>query len=91
MKSALRVLISGKVQGVFFRATTRDMAASLSLNGYVRNTENGKVEAVFQGKKEDVLRMLEFCRRGPPGSLVKEVISDWIDTEEELAGFEIRY
>jgi len=69
----VRVLISGKVQGVFFRAYTKEKADELGLVGWVRNTKDGRVEAVFEGAKEKVEAMIKWCRKGPPGSKVKKV------------------
>jgi acylphosphatase len=59
------VLVSGKVQGVFFRSSTQDKAEELGLSGWVRNLPDGRVEAVFEGEKEDVDKMVEWCRKGP--------------------------
>jgi acylphosphatase len=87
----LRVLISGNVQGVFFRANTRDRAVKLGLTGWVRNTPDGKVEAVFEGEKERLETVLEFCREGPPGANVDKVDPEWDDYTGEFKGFEIRY
>lgn len=85
-----RVLISGRVQGVFFRSETRDVAQSLGLGGWVRNLPDGSVEAVFEGKKEAVEKAIEWCRRGPSLAQVKDVQVDWERPEGE-AGFVIRY
>jgi acylphosphatase len=61
----IHVVISGKVQGVCFRAYTQDTATVLHLKGWVRNLRNGDVEAVFEGKEEDVDKMIAWCRQGP--------------------------
>ena len=65
MKRA-HVFISGRVQGVWFRASTKDRADELSLRGWVRNLPDGKVEAVFEGDDRAVEEMVEWCRHGPP-------------------------
>ena len=91
MKVRAHVLVSGVVQGVFFRANTRDSAVSLGVNGWVRNTPDGKVEAVFEGKKEVVKEVIDFCRRGPPGASVDGVEVVWEEKTEGLRSFEIRY
>ena len=68
-----RVLISGIVQGVAFRAYTRHAARQAGLGGWVRNLPDGRVEAVFEGVSESVTQMVEWCRRGSPGSRVERV------------------
>lgn len=70
---AVQVLISGRVQGVGFRAWTADMARSLGLSGWVRNRAAGDVEAVFSGPADDVDAMLAACRMGPPHARVTDV------------------
>ncbi|HYX89031.1 MAG TPA: acylphosphatase [Gaiellaceae bacterium] len=68
-----RVQVRGRVQGVFFRAETRARAQSLGVAGWVRNTPDGSVEAVFEGDPDRVDSMVEWCRRGPAGAVVDEV------------------
>jgi acylphosphatase len=71
------LIISGRVQGVFFRSSTQDKAASLGLSGWVRNTSDGKVEAVFEGDREAVDEMISWCHKGPsPASVDKVRISE---------------
>jgi acylphosphatase len=65
------------VQGVFFRAETRDRAASLELAGWVRNNPDGSVEAVFEGERDRVESMVEWCRRGPAHAQVENVDVAW--------------
>jgi acylphosphatase len=84
-----RVRIVGRVQGVFFRAETRDRARSLSLVGWVRNARDGSVEAAFEGPSERVQSMLDWCRRGPSLAQVDDVSVEWEEPRGE-AGFEIR-
>ena len=84
-----RVVISGRVQGVFFRDSIRQRAESAGVAGWVRNTPDGTVEAVFEGSPEAVERMVEFSRRGPSRAEVAAV--DVADEESEgLSGFEVR-
>ncbi len=74
MKDArAHVVISGMVQGVFFRSYTQEMARSLGLTGWVMNRWDGNVEAVFEGEKKDVDRMVEWCYKGPPSARVEDV------------------
>ena len=79
MKRA-RVRVNGSVQGVFFRVETRDRARSLGVSGWVRNLQDGAVEAVFEGSEEQVESMVEWCRRGPAGARVESVDVDWEDS-----------
>jgi acylphosphatase len=81
--------VSGRVQGVFFRAETRDRARSLGLAGWVRNARDGGVEAAFEGPSEQVQSMLEWCRRGPALAEVDDVSVEWEEPQGER-GFEIR-
>jgi acylphosphatase len=68
-----RVRVRGAVQGVFFRAETRDRARSLGVTGWVRNVPDGSVEAVFEGDAARVESMIDWCRRGPRGAAVADV------------------
>jgi acylphosphatase len=83
-----QVVVRGAVQGVFFRAETRDRARSLDLAGWVRNAADGTVEAAFEGDDERVASMIEWCRRGPAGASVAGVEVEWVEPEGE-AGFSI--
>ena len=85
------VFVSGKVQGVFFRFETRRLARRLGVSGWVRNRRDGRVEAVFEGEREDVEKMIAFCKRGPPGARVTKVEVEWEEPTEEFEGFSIRY
>jgi acylphosphatase len=85
------VHIIGRVQGVFFRHETRGLAEEICIKGWVRNTSDGGVEAVFEGRKEKVERMLDFCRSGPPGARVIDVKVDWESYRGEFSSFNVRY
>lgn len=91
MEARAHVLVSGMVQGVFFRASTRDMASGLGVKGWVRNTGAGKLEAVFEGEKEHVAKLVEFCAKGPPGAHVDDIDVRWEEYKGEFSGFEIRF
>lgn len=80
MKQA-HVFISGQVQGVSFRYFVKTNAKKLGVTGWVRNTEDGGVEAVFTGEKEKVAELLALCRKGPMLAEVKQVGFDWEDGE----------
>lgn len=83
------VFISGMVQGVSFRQFLKNNAKQLGLTGWVQNTEDGGVEAVFCGAKEKIEQMIEFCRKGPMLAEVKHLGFDWEDPEH-FAEFTIR-
>lgn len=68
-----RVVVHGRVQGVFFRDTTRRMAESRGVAGWVRNRPDGTVEAAFEGDPDAVESMVRFCREGPGGAEVERV------------------
>jgi len=83
-----RVLIDGRVQGVFFRDTCRREAAARGVSGWVRNVADGRVEAAFEGSSDAVAAMVAWCRRGPGGASVERV--DVFDEPAEgLEGFVI--
>lgn len=84
-----RVRVRGRVQGVYFRSDTRDRARSLGVSGWVRNAPDGSVEAVFEGEEERVQSMVAWCRRGPGGARVDEVLVDWEEPAGER-GFSVR-
>ncbi len=90
-KARLHVLIDGRVQGVFFRAYTRDEARARGLSGWVRNLPDGRVEALFEGEKPALTSMLAWCRQGPRYAYVDSVTEDWQPFRGDLEGFHIRY
>ncbi len=73
MKTNFHVLISGRVQGVWFRASTKQKAEQLGLKGWVKNTDDGCVEAVFQGNENQIIEMINWCHKGPPLAKVNNV------------------
>jgi len=91
MKVRAHVYVSGKVQGVFFRSKTADLAESLGINGWVRNLSDGRVEALFEGEKEQVEEGIEFCRRGPSGAYVQSIDVRWEDWRGEFRDFKVLY
>ena len=84
-----RVLVSGRVQGVFFREETRRRARSLGIAGWVANRPEGTVEAVFEGPREQVESMVGWCSRGPSGARVDDVQVAWEDPRGD-EGFAVR-
>jgi acylphosphatase len=91
MKTRAHVFVSGRVQGVFFRSETRRHAKRSDVTGWVHNTSDGRVEAVFEGEKGKVEELIEFCRRGPSGARVTNVDVKWEDFTGEFDRFKIRY
>lgn len=87
-KKRVRLFISGQVQGVFFRAYTKKRAEELGIAGWVRNLEDGRVEVVFEGRKDKINQMLAWCEKGPPASKVDKV-EEVKEKPEGLVGFEI--
>jgi acylphosphatase len=83
------VFVSGTVQGVYYRATTRETARTEGVDGWVRNLDDGRVEAVFEGSEAAVESMIEFCHEGSNAAVVEEVDVEY-ESPEGIDGFEIR-
>ena len=86
-----RVIIEGRVQGVLFRYHTQEMALHLDLKGWVKNRRDGRVEAVFEGNKNSVDQIIQWCHQGPSGARVMKVHLDWEDYIGEFEDFAINY
>ena len=86
----LHAFINGRVQGVFFRANTKEMAEKLGVAGWVRNLPDGSVEAVFEGDENAVEQIVEWCHRGPAMAKVEEVYVEYEEPKGEK-GFRIIY
>lgn len=87
----LHARISGFVQGVYFRDTTRQRATALGLTGWVRNLTDGSVEVTAEGPRDKLESLLEFLRVGPGHARVDKVEADWPAATGEFAPFEIRW
>ncbi len=85
----LRLLISGRVQGVCFRAAARRQAEILGLTGFARNLPDGRVEIVAEGSEEGLKSLQRWARRGPSGARVDDLASRWEDPEKTFSAFEI--
>lgn len=83
------VYVSGNVQGVFFRDSTRQKAEALGLAGWVQNTPDGRVEAVFEGPSDDVREMVDWCENGPSQADVDDVEAEYGEPEGDSEGFEV--
>ncbi|HEC62953.1 MAG TPA: acylphosphatase [Candidatus Acetothermia bacterium] len=89
MVKRVRLLVSGRVQGVFFRAHTRDLARRLGLSGYVRNLPDGRVEIVAEGEEKALGELISVAHRGPPLAQVTGVEEKWEDPTGEFSGFSV--
>jgi acylphosphatase len=85
----LHVWVEGRVQGVFFRDSTRKRAIELGLNGWVKNLDDGGVEAVFQGEKAGCEKALQYVAIGPRAAYVTQIDHEWVDDDTTYSGFEI--
>ena len=90
MNTRAHVFVSGRVQGVFFRVETRCEALKRNVAGWVRNTSDARVEAVFEGKKVDVTQLVDFCGHGPSSARVAKIDVKWEEHMGEFDGFKIR-
>jgi acylphosphatase len=88
-KSRARVVISGRVQGVYFRASAGDMARAQRLSGWVRNRREGDVEAVVEGQEDAVQAFIVWCHDGPPGAHVTAVEVTMEPYAGEFHGFRV--
>lgn len=91
MKIRAHVIVTGKVQGVFYRAETASRARRLSVTGWVSNLPDGRVEAVFEGEENHVQKMIDFCRNGPPNAYVVSVDVKRQEWRGEFDNFTVRY
>ncbi len=91
MRTNVHVSISGRVQGVWFRANTKQKAEQLGIKGWVRNTDDGFVEAVFQGDENQVRKMINWCRHGPPLAKVEKVDVIKKQSKDVFEDFSIKY
>lgn len=87
----IRILITGRVQGVFYRAHTHETARKLKLTGWVRNTPDRKVEVVAEGERPQLEKLIEWCEHGPPLAVVENVAVEWLDATEEFKNFDVSY
>jgi acylphosphatase len=90
-KVRAHLVISGRVQGVCFRAETKRAAHLFGVHGWVRNRPDGTVEAVVEGDRTDVLSLINWCKKGPPISRVDGVELSWQDYAGTFEAFTIKY
>ncbi len=85
-----RLMIRGRVQGVFFRASTVELAVRLELGGWVRNCRDGSVEVVAEGQEQKVQELIQWCHQGPMGAQVQKVELQWEDCQGPFETFSIK-
>ncbi len=90
-KARVHAIIHGRVQGVFFRASTQEKAIELGLTGWVRNRADGKVELLAEGEKEKLEKLIEWCRIGPKHAQVTDVETRWEPYTGQYSEFIINY
>ncbi len=91
VKLQVQVIISGRVQGVWFRANTKQKAEQLGINGWVKNIADGKVAALFEGDEKHVQEMIEWCHHGPPLAKVENIEVKKQSPTNGFEGFSVRY
>ncbi|MFQ6070152.1 MAG: acylphosphatase [Candidatus Aminicenantales bacterium] len=91
MKGRAHIIISGRVQGVFFRDHTQRWASSLGVKGWVRNLRDGRVEVLAEGDKESIEKLIARLKEGPPFASVREVDVQWEDYKGEFTDFRITW
>jgi acylphosphatase len=84
------LFVSGVVQGVSFRASTQDQARRRGIVGWVKNLDDGRVEAVAQGSKDRMRELVAWCRKGPPAAKVEKLDVTWEEVGDEFRDFEVR-
>lgn len=87
----VRIIISGDVQGVYFRAFVKDRAQALDLRGYVRNTEDRKVEAIVEGHELKINKLIDICKEGPAGSKIINIKTTTQPYKGEFKEFKVKY
>lgn len=91
MLKAVKVIIRGNVQGVFFRAQTKQKADELKLVGWVRNEKDDTVKILAEGEEENLKKLIDYCQEGPKFAKVEEVKIEWSEASNEFTEFTIRY
>jgi acylphosphatase len=90
-KARAHVIITGMVQGVFFRSYTKEMARELNLTGWVKNRWDGSVEVVLEGDKSAIDKMNNWFYKGPPSARVENVEVEWEEPTSEFDTFYVNY
>jgi acylphosphatase len=91
VKSRVKVIVKGIVQGVNFRYYAQRQAAKFNITGWVKNLPDGSVAGVFEGDEQDVEAMVQWCRRGPPSAQVTELIAQPEEYRGEFSSFSVKF
>ena len=91
MTERVHLRVTGRVQGVYYRASTRERARTLGLSGWVRNTADGAVEIEAEGPADAVQKLVAWCNEGPPAARVRDVEMKSIPASGDATSFEVRY
>ena len=91
LKIRAHIVVKGRVQGVFYRASAKDEAEKLGISGWVKNRREGNVEILAEGGELVVKELIEWCKKGPPHAKVKEVNVEWDEYKGEFKGFSITW
>lgn len=90
LECRVHVFVSGRVQGVWYRESTRHEAEALSLAGFARNLPDGRVEIVAEGPREALERLVSWCRQGPPAARVDHLEVEWLPATGDATGWTTR-
>jgi len=85
-----RILVSGKVQGVFYRVSAKRAADDRGVTGWVKNLKDNQVELIVEGDYSKLLKLIEWCKQGPPGACVTSVEVEWAGVTQYFSEFQIR-
>ena len=91
VQKQIHIFVTGRVQGVFFRQSTKVMAIKNNAKGWVRNLDDGRVEIVAQGETQDIDNLAQWCKTGPANSRVDEFELSEENVTDEFENFEVRY
>ena len=91
VQKRIHIFVTGRVQGVFFRQSTRVMAIKNNVNGWVSNLDDGRVEIVAEGQKQNIENLVNWCKTGPANSRVDEFVLLDENYTDEFENFEVRY
>lgn len=87
----IKIRVSGRVQGVFFRSNTKEKALELGLSGWVKNEPNGDVLILAEGPEQKIFELIEWAKEGPELSIVDNISHEWIEPTGEFSSFSIKH